>query len=343
MTAKPWYKKWWGVIAIFFTWPISLPTLMIFLVWKKFNLSSIVKILLTLAILVFFGAIISAMGGTQTDKESMPQTKNEKERQLKMVFDVPSLVGKDIKQIAVVLGPYVSSTQPTSKQIASGVNEWAQTWEKDGETLYVTYEIKTGKVKDFFISTKDSSGVTTDKVYLASVGNLKADQPTYDVSFVEAINDPGKYTGVTITPIDLKAKAELIEKRKKFDAKRGTSMFAAEQASQLIKLATKFNLPIDVYIDETVSDELKGRYLQGGKEEDFRKGVSSVAMTVVISNTTWAYTTDTSKKDFVAMLVNNLLQMYPKAYPHVMVTNGLRTVAEGSWSAWSGEANVELK
>lgn len=45
---KPWYKKWWGVIVCILFFPITL----IFLVWKKTEWKSYVKVLTTMAILI---------------------------------------------------------------------------------------------------------------------------------------------------------------------------------------------------------------------------------------------------------------------------------------------------
>lgn len=207
----------------------------------------------------------------------------------------------------------------------------------------VTYDVKTRKVVDFFIDTKDPSGLTTDREYLAALGNIKTGQEAYDVEFVEALNNPGKYTGVKITPVDLQAKAALIQQRKDFDTKHGNNAFAAQQALDMVKSATNNGLGMDVYIETNVPDDAQNDYLQGGKEATFREKTTSAVMTVVISNTAWALSPDSTKQDLVASFVNRLRQMYPNGAPIVRVTNGIRTVAEGTWSVWNGEPKVDLK
>lgn len=115
-------------------------------------------------------------------------------------FDVPSLVGKNLNQVQAVLGTPVSA--PTPPAAYEGV-DWDRAWEKDGQRLAVSYDLKTLRIIDFFIEADDPSGATKDTNRLLTIGNLKTDNPRYEVEFVPVLksyNDPGSYTGVKITP-----------------------------------------------------------------------------------------------------------------------------------------------
>ncbi len=259
------------------------------------------------------------------------------------VFDLPSMIDKNVDQIKKILGVPETDSEPTKQQISAGIDEWSKKWTKDGENLLVTYNVKTREILDFFIDTRDPSGVTSDKNYLLNVGNAKLGEAAYNVEFVEAFASPGKFTGIKIIPVDLKQRTALINQRKTFDTKHGNNAFAANQALELAKSGNSNGIGMDVYIETEVPTDAQNDYLQGGKEATYREKTTIARMTVAISGTAWALSPDSSKKDLVASFVNRLKQIYPNAVPRVTVTNGVRTVAEGSWSIWSEEAKVELK
>lgn len=119
----------------------------------------------------------------------------------KMVFDIPKLVGKSVKQIESLLGPADSSFEPTDLQLEMGVTEADKTFNKDGSSLLITYDYRTGKIKDFFIDTPDPSGATDSTVSLLKLGNLERGSGRYTIKFVPTIKDPSVYTGVIVTPI----------------------------------------------------------------------------------------------------------------------------------------------
>ncbi len=186
-------------------------------------------------------------------------------------------------------------------------------------------------------------GLTSDKDRLMAVGGIKMGDPAYDVEFVKAITNPSKFTGIKIIPVDQKHRDALVKERKTFNTKQGNSAFAAQQALEIIKAVKSSGVGADVYIQADVPADVQNDYLLGGKETTYREKATIAKMTLVINNTAWALASDTSKRDLVASLVNRLKQMYPNAVPRVEVGNGIRTVAEGSWSLWSEEAKVELR
>ncbi len=342
--SKAWYKKWWGIILILMTWPVSIPALVVFLVWQKTSWNKSVKLLVSVgAAIVLFGALSSLGDSPKSRSSDASLDSGQVQEAAKQVFDVPALLNKSIDEIKVQLGSPESDSEPTKQQIAVGITEWDKKWTKDGEDILITYNVKTRKVVDVFIDTTDPSGLTSDKERLLKVGNTKIGDPAYDVEFVKAITSLSKFTGVKIIPVDQKKRDALVKERKTFDVKRGNSAFAAQQALEIIKVVKNNGVGADVYIQADVPTEVQNEYLLGGKETTYREKATIAKMTLVINNTAWALAPDTSKRDLVASLVNRLRLLYPNAVPRVEVNNGIRTVAEGSWSVWNGEAKVELR
>ncbi|MCX6812781.1 MAG: hypothetical protein NTW79_04190 [Candidatus Berkelbacteria bacterium] len=120
----------------------------------------------------------------------------------KFIFDVPSLVGKNIDEVRTVLGSPADKTmtEPTKEQLSLGAAEWDNTFQKDGNDLLVTFDPTTRKIIDFFISTDDASGKTQDKNHLLEMGNLKENASNYKVDYVKTLKDSTSFTGVKATP-----------------------------------------------------------------------------------------------------------------------------------------------
>jgi hypothetical protein len=114
-------------------------------------------------------------------------------------FDIPSLLNLNITQIEEKLGEPSTALEPTKAQLEAGITTWEKSFEKDGHSLLVTYEYSTGKIVDFFINPRTSSGVTNDLSGLLVLGNFKKNDPTYDVKFVPA-HDGSGFTGAIVTP-----------------------------------------------------------------------------------------------------------------------------------------------
>ncbi len=117
----------------------------------------------------------------------------------KVVFDVPSLLGKDVDQIKKELGTPIDDVELTELQLKNldQAAEWSKTFEKDGVKLLVTYSSRTRKVIDFFISDLGDQ----NKTRIMAAGGLKNDDPAYRLEFVKALTNPAEYTGLKITPI----------------------------------------------------------------------------------------------------------------------------------------------
>jgi len=114
------------------------------------------------------------------------------------VFDVPSLVGKDINDVQAILG---ISTEDNSNHVwPNGDDEHLKTWQKAKVDLAVNFHSQNNQVIDFFIGTDDLSGTTSDKERLFALGNLKEGDPRYRIDIQPAGGHPNEYTGVKAIP-----------------------------------------------------------------------------------------------------------------------------------------------
>lgn len=152
-------------------------------------------------LLVMMGAGLVLTTFVSRFSDGVSGTNQSENREIKQVFDVPSLVGKSLDEIKRTMGAPVEVTQPTKLQLQHGTaGEEYIAWEKDGIRLTVFYEYKTKKINDFFVR-PSSAGGTRDKALLLGSGGLKEDDPRYTVKFVEAVTrppSPGLYAGVRV-------------------------------------------------------------------------------------------------------------------------------------------------
>lgn len=134
--------------------------------------------------------------------------------------------------------------------------------------------------------------------------------------------------------------------RESFNKKRGNNAAAAETAEAITSILTLSGIKndsIDLYVEVTAPNEATKKYEAGGDEKEYRSAVTTVRLLAVMSNSIWTFSADSTKKDLVTSFIKALKADYPDAIPYVIVNNGVRTVAEGSWSFWSGEVKVDLK
>lgn len=170
--------------------------------WKYAHWNLIVKIVITIFFAIALIGSFNKTPQTITSQQSVitPTVEQLKQQQVNnYVFDVPSLVDKDLDGVIAVLGT-PKGIDPTAKQIELGAKEWDKTFVKDGKELLVTYTISDKKIIDFFISTDDPSGTTTNTAHLLEMGNVKQDDSRYQIEFVKAIKNPSSYTGIKIIP-----------------------------------------------------------------------------------------------------------------------------------------------
>ena len=135
----------------------------------------------------------------KVDKEtSTEEVKDKSDKKIKVVFDVPSLMGKNIDQIEKILGEPDIDNEPTKLQIEQGVTIGDKIFIKDGYELLVMYNPQTRKVKDFFIPTTNPSEKTDDYSDLLKIGNLVENDNDYTVRPIITMGDANYYTGIQI-------------------------------------------------------------------------------------------------------------------------------------------------
>lgn len=160
------------------------------------------KVWTVIIALVILGVIGSALGGESKKESSTPQQQPKpvtaapevvQETKPAFVFDIPTLVGKNIDEVRKMLGqPSDADPEPNQQQIDLGTDEWYNSYKKDGVELTVTFNPKTRKITDFFLS-----GDNRAKLILQ--GNLKENQSTYRIEEVKALRGGG-ITGIKIIP-----------------------------------------------------------------------------------------------------------------------------------------------
>jgi hypothetical protein len=126
---------------------------------------------------------------------SRPAPSAEPRTVLPPVFDVPGLRGLSIEQVRAALGPVAGAdTEPTRDDVRAGVVEWTKKFQRDTTTLLVTYEVATGRVLDFYVTT--AHGRSTDyRPWLELVG-VPADDPRWSIEPFAVPGRPSLYLGV---------------------------------------------------------------------------------------------------------------------------------------------------
>lgn len=110
-------------------------------------------------------------------------------------FDIPSLLGKNIDEVRLVLGTPLDKdlTEPTAEQLKLGADEWDNSYKKDDQELLVTFNPSTRIIVDFFLS-------GDNKAKLIEAGNLKENDTSYTIEQVKQLNNPSAITGIKIAP-----------------------------------------------------------------------------------------------------------------------------------------------
>jgi len=123
--------------------------------------------------------------------ETKSETKSQDTPQLpQAVFDVPSLIGKNIDEVKKVLGEPTEFLQPTKQQLAL-TDIWDMSYTKDDTNLLITYNPKNKIVLDYFID-------GNDKAKLLALGNLQEKNDAYITEFVKNVSNSNEILGVKI-------------------------------------------------------------------------------------------------------------------------------------------------
>jgi hypothetical protein len=148
--------------------------------------------------------IISSIFGSKTDTLSEEDTTKVVEARANAVFNLSGLASSTIQDVVTKLGEPSQKYMPTQARLSDGENP-DFTYKKDGESLLVTYNNKTKKVVDFFLTAKEGhTNINSDadkQLILAKLG-LRPDTQEYSVEYVKALKDDNQFTGVTLTKLD---------------------------------------------------------------------------------------------------------------------------------------------
>ena len=117
------------------------------------------------------------------------------QQRTKVIFDIPSLKGKNVIQVKKILGKPKDETIPTAQQINAGVTG-DLTYSKGGYNLDIQFDASTNKVIDFFLDQENT--VPDYKIFLAAA-NL-ANTKDFVIKPVKSNKNPSVFTGVIITP-----------------------------------------------------------------------------------------------------------------------------------------------
>jgi hypothetical protein len=194
-----WYEKTSLVIIlciIFF--PVGLYAL-----WKNSRIAKGWKIGVTalFAIILLASLTDNEENSNQIVNEKANEKANKK-TEVKIVFNVPSLLHKNIDEIRNVLGKPIGAEmlEPTKEQMDTNFESWDNNFEKNGCSLLVTFNPQTRKVIDFYITTTTSEKIENIDNLLI-IGNLENDSSDYELKTVVAFKNK-EINGVTVTPIE---------------------------------------------------------------------------------------------------------------------------------------------
>lgn len=154
----------------------------------------------TISFFILFGITPSKSTPTASQSVSTNNTTTKAEMPtmsptLSYSFDMPSLLGKNIDEIRIVLGAPLDEnlTEPTAEQLKLGVDEWDNSYKKDRQELLVTFNPSTRKIVDFFLS-------GDNKAKLIEAGNLKENDSSYTLEQVKQLKNPSAITGIKVIP-----------------------------------------------------------------------------------------------------------------------------------------------
>ncbi len=122
-----------------------------------------------------------------------------------------------------------------------------------------------------------------------------------------------------------------------YDSSYGNNYIAAREAKDFLDVMNGavpgFITNIYLELSPTDVDQAESEYIQS---------VSSIFLQVQVNSTKWYAMNEGQQKDVVTAMTTSIQKAVGNGYPHVYVSNGARTVAEGIFSL-IGEPKVEIK
>ena len=195
---KKWYdKKWMVVVLILFLFPVGLFG---FFKGSAFGKTSKVILAALIGLIILIGVFAPA------DNNSV------KKEKVVAVYDVPALLGKNIKEVKQILGTPINASEKITKEMKKGKQSVIAVYKKDSVELWVAYNMKTGKVENFFVPANNESGSVENIDTLLEKVNA-----SYSTDYeIEASGVEGAYVGVKIFKLSAeeKQRAALLEKVK---------------------------------------------------------------------------------------------------------------------------------
>ncbi len=168
-------------------------------IWKKWWFWEIIAVFVIIIILVNRGEKKEIKSEQQLpqkqaqSQETLPSPQEEQKEQeiqekpqIKIVFDIPSLIKTNISEVKTMLG------KPVSEYNLSGIT--TATYRKDGYELQIDYLSLTGEVAEIFLAKNINS-----RDVLLNAGNLDENSSLYSVKLQSSLRpDIARYTGVHI-------------------------------------------------------------------------------------------------------------------------------------------------
>lgn len=132
--------------------------------------------------------------GVENDKAAAPAiNQNAPKSSVPSVFDVPSLLDKNIDQIEQQLG------KPTEPEVPNlTLNELERRYRRKGYTLIIDYDTVSRKVAGFIIPATEPAGGTKDCRSLLAAGNVRAGDARYTVDSL-AMPTSGYFGSIVIS------------------------------------------------------------------------------------------------------------------------------------------------
>lgn len=188
--------KWFGIallalVGIAF-WYVAIPAAVAWYLYRKNqSLPQQTKHIVMAAVAIVFlgaGSYVLFFADKEATSQPIVSAPVQQAPAIEMAFDVPSLLGKNISELAAILGTPDENAEPTATyRQFSDVRTWDKAWYRDGYSLSASYNIDSGKVVDLFVGTHTDAALVTfrNTANILTVGNLTTSDPLYSVEFVK--------------------------------------------------------------------------------------------------------------------------------------------------------------
>ncbi len=321
-----WFYKWplWLRILLLITLPgIFIPVA----VWPKIKIPNWVKgvllipwsFVVLIAYIIMLAIIVSPFSSTSTKGPT---------------FNVSGISEGEIKKDDKVSFKIKTEPLTVDEVTINGESATKKGWDSE-YSLDKTFPEGDNLVK--IVVKKDEKITEKEFNFKVDLSERKAGQTKKDLENKEKEDLRKKeediYNAERIKERDLRAT---------FDSKLGNIYMAANQA-QIIKSASQKS-DWEFYVNVMAEDDQIARYNDGHPESQLLEKIQGVRLVVNLNSTEWNLSSESTKKDFVTVMYNAIKSFYPDVSSvRVIITNGIRQVAEGSADVWNGGVEVDIK